>query len=278
MTEFQPQKILVPTDFSEIATRALRHAVEIAKRSGGEILVMYADPFEPPLHFTAGQVPGLVEALKQTKEAATRELQEYARRNAPGVKLRGAVVEGTAATSILRASETSGADLIVMGTHGRSGVSRMLMGSVAERVLNETRVPLMTVRDDHPPVVKRILCPINFSEAAAAALKNAAALARLFEARLVVLHVIEGGALADEDLQRRAEDWARQECSIADVETFVLRGNAAEQVIEYARSNGIDLIVLGAEHRRFSDTTVLGTTIVRVTRHSPVPVLTVISG
>jgi nucleotide-binding universal stress UspA family protein len=154
-------------------------------------------------------------------------------------------------TSILKASETSAAELIVMGTHGRSGVTRMMMGSVAERVLHETRIPLLTVRDGHAPGMRRIVCPINFTEPAAAALKHAASIARMFDAKLMVLHVIEGAALADEDLQHRAVEWARQECSIAEVETFVLRGNAAEQVIEYARSNSIDLIVLGAETPSF---------------------------
>lgn len=277
MSESAPARILVPTDFSDLATRALQYAVEIAKRAGSEILVMYADPFEPPLRFTAGQVPGLVEALKKSKDVVSQELQEYSRKHAPGIRLRGAVIEGTPATSILQAAESSQADLIVMGTHGRSGVGRLLMGSVAERVLHETRIPLLTVREGHPLAIRKIVCPINFTETASLALREAGSMASLFGANLVILHVIEGAALGDEELQHRAEDWVRSESSLTGVDTFVLRGNAAEQVIDYSRSNRVDLIVLGAEHRRFSDSSVLGTTVVRVTRHAPVPVLTVMN-
>lgn len=277
MAESGPSKILVPTDFSEVATFALEYAAGIARQGDAELLVMYADPFEPPIHFTAGQVPGLVEALKRSKEIAAQELQEYARKHAPQVKLRGGVIEGAPAASILKAAENAAVDLIVMGTHGRTGVSRLTMGSVAERVLHETRIPLLTIRGRHSSAVRRIVCPVNFTETAAAALRQAKVYADLFGAKLVVLHVIEGAALNDDELQRRTDDWAHSESNIADLDSFVLRGNAAEQVIDFSRANNIDLIVLGAEHRRFSDTSVLGTTAVRVTRHSPVPVLTVMN-
>lgn len=272
-----PSRILVPIDFSDVSSWALEYAASIALLAESELLVMYADPFEPPLHFTAGQMPALVAELKRSKEIVTRELQEYARKHAPRAKLRGGVVEGTPATSILKAAESSNVDLIVMGTHGRTGMSRFMMGSVAERVLHETRVPLLTIRSKVSSAVRRIVCPVNFSEPAGAALREAKKYAELFGAKLVVLHVIEGAALNDDELQRRTDDWASAESGVPNLDSFVLRGDAAEQVIDFARGNNVDLIVLGAAHHRFSDTTVLGTTAVRVTRHSPVPVLTVMT-
>jgi len=123
------------------------------------------------------------------------------------------------------------------------------------------------------------LCPINYSEVAHKALEHAVEMSRCFKAELLVLHVIESRStdIRDEDEHHRLCAWVpdgiRSRCSLREI---VRRGDAAEQIIEAATSAGCDMIVLGAQHKRFHDTTVLGTTTLRVTRHAPCPVLTVI--
>jgi len=277
------QRILAPTDFSELATRSLEYAVELARRTGAEIVVIYADPFLPPPHFTSDQMDELVRTLELHRGAAKKELDRYAAENVPAeVTMHTRVVEDTPASAIVKTADEIEADVIVMGTHGRGGVNRLLLGSVAERVLHETSRPLLTVREASRPAAgapakPRVLCPVNFSEAAHAALDVAVSFSNLLDADLVVLHVAEDDGEETRRMARDVEAWLPPDRLRTAADTLVLRGDAAEKVIDYAKSHAIDLIVLGATHRRFSDTSVLGTTAVRITRHASMPVLTVVT-
>jgi nucleotide-binding universal stress UspA family protein len=276
------KRILAPTDFSALAARALEYAAELARRTGAELVVLYADPFLPPPHFTSEQIDGLVATLEQHRTAAAAELGRHAaKRVGEGVSYRTLVVEDTPAAAILHTAEEIDADVIVMGTHGRSGFNRFLLGSVAERVLHETKRPLLTVRDTAPrasdaPARPRVVCPVNFTDVARAALDAATSMARLLDAELVVLHVVEDDSEASREITAKIQSWLPPDSGAAS-DVLVLEGNAAEKVIEYAKTHAADLIVLGASPRRLGDTSVLGTTAVRVTRHAPIPVLTVVS-
>jgi nucleotide-binding universal stress UspA family protein len=285
MTEgaMEIKRILAPTDFSELATRSLEYAVELAKRTGAELVVMYADPFRPPPHFTSDQMDDLVASLDRNRAAAKRELELYTERTVgAGVLRRTIVVEDTPASAIVKTAEELDVDVIVMGTHGRGGFNRFLLGSVSERVLHETSRPLLTVRETSAPAAgaparPRVLCPVNFTEAAHAALDVAVSFSNVLHADLVVLHVAEDDSEASRRMSEQVNAWVPPDRLRTSADRLVLEGNAAEKVIEYARDHQVDLIVLGARHRRFGDTSVLGTTAVRVTRHAPIPVLTVVS-
>ncbi|RMG55001.1 MAG: universal stress protein [Acidobacteria bacterium] len=286
METFQPRRILCPTDFSELATFALKYAREVAQCFHGRLLIMYADPFLPPPHFTARQVDELVQALERSKMAAREALADYVWKHVGDrVETESLVVEDWPVPAILRTAEERDVDLIVMGTHGRRGLSRVMLGSVTERVLRETDRPVLTVRykqgaeKEHPISITRILCPVNFTDVAMKALGHAVSMARCFDAQLVVLNVVEspGGESSEQEELDRLCAWVPGDVrSSCHVQEMVRRGHAAEQIIDVAASIGCDLIVLGAQHRRFSDTTVIGTTTERVTRHAPCPVLTVI--
>ncbi len=277
------KRILAPTDFSDLATRSLEYAVELAMRTGAELVVMYADPFLPPPHFTSDQMDELVATLDRHRVAAGKELEAYAAQNVTsGVPMRTMVVEGTPASAIVKTADEVDVDVIVMGTHGRTGFNRFLLGSVTERVLHETRRPLLTVRESTAPASSaptrpRILCPVNFSDAAHAAIDAAISFANLLDADLMVLHVAEDDSEASRALVDKAKRWAPPDSLRTTADTILLEGDAAEMVIDYAREHDVDLIVLGATHRAFGDTSVLGTTAVRVTRHAQIPVLTVVS-
>lgn len=288
MEHFHPRLILSPTDFSELATAALVYGRDVAACFGARLLVIYADPFLPPPYFTVEQVGDVTRALERSREAARAHLTRYVQEHVgETVGWEARVVEDHAVSAIVRTAERESVDLIVMGTHGRSGIGRFMLGSVTERVLRETNRPVLTVRWRPgteqrallPP--RRVLCPVNFTEVALAALHPAAAVAQCFGAELVVLHVVEssGSGGAEEEVHQTLCQWippdVRARCQLREM---VRRGDAAEQIIAAAESLGSDLIVLGAQHRRFFDTTVIGTTTVRVTRHAPVPVLTVIRG
>lgn len=275
------KRILAPTDFSELATRSLEYAAELARRTGAELVVMYADPFLPPPHFTSGQVDDILASLDRHRAAAGRELDLYAAKHvSSSVPRRTMVVEATPSSAILKTADEIDADIIVMGTHGRGGFNRFLLGSVTERVLHETSRPLLTVREtDKPaadaPAKPRVLCPVNFSDAARTALEVAISFSNLLDADLVVLHVAEDDSEETRRIAQQVESWLPPDRLRTSADRLLLQGDAAEQVIEYAKSHLVDLIVLGASHRRLGDTSVLGTTAVRITRHAPIPVLTV---
>jgi nucleotide-binding universal stress UspA family protein len=287
METFQPKFILCPTDFSEPATLALYYGKHVADCFAARLAVLYADPFSPPPYFTAGQVEDLARTIENFKAGAHEYLARYVRKHIPGgpVKVEMVVAENQIVPAILLTAEEKNADLIVMGTHGRSGTNRLMLGSVTEKVLHETDRPVLTVREKKGAAepsrvsIQQVLCPVNYTEVALKALEYAVEMSKCFKAELLVLHVIESRSteIKEEEEQGRLCSWVtegvRSRCSLKEV---VRRGDAAEQIIEVASSARCDMIVLGAQHKRFHDTTVLGTTTLRVTRHAACPVLTVI--
>ena len=286
METFQPKLILCPTDFSEPSALALHYGKHLADCFDARLVALYADPFSPPPYFTSRQVEDLAKTIQDLKGAAHEYLGRFVRQHLGGSNdVDTVVVENQAVPAILLASEKNKADLIVMGTHGRSGINRLMLGSVTEKVLHETDRPVLTVRGEKGKEessrvsVRQVLCPVNYSDVALRALGHAVAMSQCFKAGLLVLHVIESRSsdVKDEEEHKRLCAWVpeslRSRCSLRET---VRRGDAAHQIIEVASSEGCDMIVLGAQHKRFHDTTVLGTTTIRVTRHAPCPVLTVI--
>jgi len=142
------ERILVPVDFSEASHKALEHAAELAKAFGATIDLLHvweAPRYLPPELVIAGPAPQ--RSLADLSRAhAEGELQELVRNAGPIASLIGQVrnEEGVPATKIVEVA-ASGYDLIVMGSHGRSGVKHLLLGSVAERVVRHSKVPVLTV-------------------------------------------------------------------------------------------------------------------------------------
>ncbi len=280
MPKFKISRILAPTDFSDLATQALRYAGELAKRTGSELVVLYADPFLPPPHFTSAQIDSIASALAAQKENAKVELGKYVSEIiSVEVRHQTMVVEGHAVSAIVQTAEEIDASVIVMGTHGRSGLNRLMLGSVTERVLHETSRPLLTVRPSDraveaasaPPT---ILCPVSRRDDTLEVLEQAIDFAESIGARISILHVRESSGDIDGGALRDLESWIPERLR-ANTSITMLEGDPAEVVIEHARSSNADLIIIGARHRPFSDTTVIGTTTSRITRHAPCPVLTI---
>ena len=279
-TQPRIKRILAATDLDECATRALEHAKTLAHRFDAEIMMVHAVPVyasvEPlpitPIYF--GQDP----AAEQ--QAAATALDEYRKTHLAVETTSAPILEvGDPATAILATSRSREVDLIVMGTHGRSGVKRALLGSVAEQVIAESGIPVLTVRcgeASQRPKLDRILCPVNYNNVSAKALRHATLLASAFEAELVILHLIE--SVAVEDMVRELDklrDMVGDVSLPVRARVLLNHGEAAAQVIEYAEQHDVDLIVLGAERKGRQTTSVLGSTTHRVTRNAPCPVLTV---
>lgn len=151
------ERILVPTDFSETATPATEYALQLAQRVGASILLLHV--YEIPISYPDGHSFGaemmraLEEGANATMTGALTRWKERARAIAGDghpVAINGKVMTGPTASAITDEARLGNYDLIVIGTHGRTGLSRWVIGSVAERVVRTARCPVLTVRGDSP--------------------------------------------------------------------------------------------------------------------------------
>jgi nucleotide-binding universal stress UspA family protein len=274
-----PGSVLCPVDFSQPSAVALRFAASFAASTQAGLTLMHAHSWEAPQYFTESQIANLSQQFKDSMQDADQALGEFAARECPGCVAARVVVDSTPVEGILKTARETGADLLVMGTHGRSGFNRFLLGSVAERILRESTIPIATVRSPlgtlaEPRPIQRILCPVNDSPAAQHSLQIAARLASTIHAELTVLHVVEGHESGQRpEICAWLSESDRQGCKVQEV---VESGDAADRILNTALKSSADLLVIGAQHRRFADATVMGTTTVRVVRHSPMPVLTIV--
>jgi nucleotide-binding universal stress UspA family protein len=284
MDHFGYDRILVPTDMSEFATQATRYAALLRDRLGSRITVMYADETYLPLDLLEVPLGYYLDEAPASQSRMQESLSSYAARHFPGVEVDTMIVRNAPARAIVQTGREMNADLIVMGTHGRRGWRRALLGSVTESVLHESDIPVLTVTpatiaETREPEIRRVLCPVNFTHIARESLHHASAMARAFDAELVVVYVAEGvGPPQAPEVEAAFELWVDPEVrGRAEYRLSVVdESDPAEGVLATARDVEADLIVLGAQHKFFSDATVIGTTTQRITRFARCPVMTVV--
>lgn len=297
------RRILCPVDFSSPSLRALRHASTLAGWYGSALTALYVDttlPFED-----AADVGSFVVARTAVLEPARssrvlHDLQGFVSRVAGDRAVDVEVEETTGiAEAIVRRAGMLAADLIVIGTHGRTGVKRLLLGSVAERVLRTASCPVMVVppHDSVPTSVvafKHIVCAIDFSQSSIAASRWALSLAEEADAHLWLLHTIEvppelrvSTIVTDEEiaelnaagsadaLQRLRSLVPAQAAAFCSVETATASGEAAHSILNYAAEHHADLIVMGAEGHGAIDRFIFGSKTRDVIAGAACPVLTV---
>lgn len=279
--------ILHPTDFSAHADRAFVLACSMARTSGSRLHVLHVAP-----------VPGYD---REEMEAALR------RRQAPApLETVRHLLDGEAAPEILRMAKEIRFARIVMGTQGRSGLARLLMGSVAEQVVRHAPCPVVTVMApllEPPPAnqghaaaavpipaaisIQTILHPTDLSDHCKEAFQVACLLAKEHAARVIVVHVPEprvapvGMAPAPplpEGHRGGMEEWLRwshQSETGVQVEYRVEEGDAAPGIVSAAQATACDLIVMGTHGRTGLRRLLMGSVAERVLRMAPCPVVTV---
>lgn len=257
MIQFPPSRILVPFDFSPSARAALATAQGLAGRFGGAVELFYVH-----------KGPGLTE---RARKAVLRKLASAA----PAARL--SLAEGQAAPAIVRHARYSGADLMIMGTEGRVGLKRLRAGSVAEAVVRESPIPVLTVRESAGEPAG-VLAPMNLESYAEAGLVAAAQVAVALGAKLTVLHVLadqsdRAAANARKRLTGLVDSLPEPLRSGAEPDIVIMHGDPVPAVLETAPAYG--MIVLVARRKSVIGDAVLGTTAERVLRLSPSPVLAV---
>jgi nucleotide-binding universal stress UspA family protein len=281
MSEFLPKKILCAVDLSEASRAVLGWARLFAESFGADIEVVHADWADLPRYFTPAQAGALAGEEQQRRAALESELARMARETL-GTRARFTtkVLEGHPVPALEAYVATARPDLIVMGSHGRSGVSRLRLGSVAENIARQAACPTLIVKvleqGATSPKVERLLCPVSFTELARQCLDVSSAVAAQFKAKVVAIHAVEESAGDAAKTRARLCEFVpgevRRRCELVEV---VREGSAAEQIVLKAREHATDLIVIGAEHQPFLEFTTLGTTTERVMRHSPCSVLVI---
>jgi nucleotide-binding universal stress UspA family protein len=294
------KQILCPVDLSDTSRHALEHAFAFARWYKARVTVLHVLNVPLPVMPPAGVPIMGASALPPLRpEDVTEDVRRFTG-SASAAKPEAAdvvVVEGSPVREILRQAQDRHTDLLVMGTHGRSGFEALFLGSVTEKVLRSTHVPVLTV----PPAVKRvetvvyktILCPIEFSDASIRAMEYAFTLAQETGARLILLHVIEQlvdapqpGALSpfsldqyrqhlEEDARARLRSAVPEEARVwCTPEERVLSGKAYRTILEIADQEKAEVIVMGVHGKGALNRRLFGSTTHHVIREARCPVLT----
>lgn len=134
--------ILFPTDFSTASDAALSHAETLARQSGAKLLIVHIE--EPPLAYGGGE---LYYGLPEPNSERIQKMLEDVRPRDPAVAFEHRLTMGDPAGEVVRIAGDEGCEMIVMGTHGRTGLTRLLMGSVAEAIVRRSPCPVLTYRE-----------------------------------------------------------------------------------------------------------------------------------
>jgi nucleotide-binding universal stress UspA family protein len=273
-------RILVPTDLSGPARHALVYARLFAECFSAHIDVVHVDLVLPPMIFleTGSAIHGVLPRPEVKEDLAVRLRAAAVSILGTQVAFDVHVVEGAAFPMLVKTAEQLDSDLIIIGTRGLRGWRRTAFGSLTEELMHATDRPVLIVRNADEtitPCVTRILCPVNMTEIAREALRAAASVTSQFGAELIVAHVVEDDReIADaQPLLRRWLD--ESGFTTTGWRELIVRGSAAERVLDCVEDLAVDLLVIGAQHRFFSDETVIGTTTERLLPFVRCPVLAV---
>ena len=291
------KNILCAIDRSPSSLQAFGYAIALAKWQRARLNLLEVIEEAPPPGVSRAPTSDGVPA--EARKALERDLRQVlTARRASDVKVEISMRKGNVVQEILAQARTSRSDLVVVGTHGRGGVQRLVLGSVAEKVLRLATCPVLTVRRgvrlarrSRSPF-ETILCPTDFSAAANKAVAYAKRLAQEADAKLILLTAVDwpfgtavmSGPVAElrKSIELEAsESLARLLPRAANgprAQAIVALGKASAAIVKGARARSADLIVMGVSGRGALDVALLGSTTHHVIREGAWPVLTVQTG
>jgi nucleotide-binding universal stress UspA family protein len=275
------ERILIPLDGSETAEAILPQVRRVLQRHQAEVILLHATPVYPPdFHLAA---PGLqAEGDRYIRRMTFQAIND-------GLRCRGLVRSGFAAETILDAARSEDASLIAMSTHGRTGLSRWILGSVAEKIVRASATPVLVLRSFHSPAgetiprgrleelpFRNILVPLDGSPASLHVLEAVRAFARPIDAHVTLLAVLEDAETAGRwrspggTLEAAAKQLA-EACIPSRAETRV--GDPALEILKASESLPADLIAMSTHGRSGPSRWVLGSVTEKVLRGATRPML-----
>ena len=269
--------ILCALDFSAVSAVVLRYSHALARKHSARLLLVHIVDALPIV------APAITSEYEQAVGAARKRLEDMTHNlSAAGAEI---VVEvGDSALELIELAASLKADLVVLGTHGRSGLDKLLMGSTAEEVLSAADCPVITIGPEvtlpQEPSIRRVLLPLDFSPQSLAAIDLAVAVAQQWDAQLFLLHVLERTSETDEPAAKERLRSALPVSVAVRPDLRIASGEPAAGILGVARELSANLIVLGLRHSL--DLSRVGTHLARtvaqkVLREAPCPVLTVIA-
>ncbi len=286
------QNILFATDFSTCSNVALPYAKALCRRYGATLHSVHVRPTTTEMVLMSPEIwPMWVEEEENQTNSYVAKLEEQLRE----VPHKVLTPKGKAADAIAEIVKSKHIDLLVLGSHGRAGIGKLFLGSIAEDIFRRAACPVLSIGPRVPCKtsgeiqLQEILFPTDFSPNSLAALPIAISLAVERQAQLTLLHVVEEPAAAivdldavkaalmrrlDQLLPHGSESSFRSECALEFGQRFA---PAAEEILEAASERKADLIVLGVRPVRgkFGFTTHLASTTAQILSQAACPVLTV---
>jgi len=297
--------ILIPTDFSACADHALSHALQVADKFGAHLHILHVvNELDPDWYGITDAQERAVKLRDQIKTEAHDRLKELVPEGD------GHDVETTVslqlsfdvADSIHEYVNEREIDMVVMGTHGRKGLDRLMLGNVANKLIRHAPCPVMTVREEVPwtsedegVTYDDILAPIDFSDHSQEALQVSKLFANQYQARLHLLFVAEkrtvptfsdtglpgiGVVEMDPEIVKNAEAALQQldeNSGGPEVKSayHVREGDVSQDVIDFSETHGVDLIIMATRGLTGVNRFLLGSNTERIVRVAPCPVLTI---
>ncbi len=295
----QLKSILCTTDFSDFSNYAVPYAIRLTKAFRAKLYVCHVIDVTPIAAYD-GAVVQWVDQQKAVTEYAQDQLNRLVGETSLDVEQ--VVILGHPVDDITRLAREKEIDIVIAATHGRSGLKRMVLGSVTERLVQSLPCPLLSIRSPEKELpaaldmeieMKKILVGCDFSADSLLAFEYALSLAQEFQSELHLAHVIEPpiykhlfkqdmkpsealresireplDAMLNKMVPEEAQHWRQHK-------TALLAGQPHEELTRYARLNGMDLIVLGIRGHGLVETLLVGSTTDRVIRQAQCPVLSV---
>jgi nucleotide-binding universal stress UspA family protein len=287
------KNILVPLDGSALSERALGPALAIGQQDGATVTLVRTPVAEVAIVPTVELFGNFsLRGLDEATAAAGREAASYLRQleralARPAVTIRSEVVDGDPAQAILTTAEARHADLIVMSTHGYSGVTRWIMGSVTERVLAHARCPVLVIRSEAP--LNKMLIPLDGSALSETALGPGLEVASALDAGVTLFRAVRNvpgyyieeleqverglGLRLQSELSGEAEAYLRgltetQAGRRTSVDIAVRSGAAADAILNYAEAAGVDVVAMATHGRTGAQRWVYGSVTEKILRNS----------
>jgi nucleotide-binding universal stress UspA family protein len=291
-------RVLLSTDFSHCAARALDYALAMVNWWKAELHVLHVLEFLPGMN---PEYPINQTYLDQLRKEATNQLSGLERRVAEaGLSIHKRIDCGIPSQRIEAVAAELRADLIVMGTHGRTGLEHVLVGSTAERAVRIASCPVLTVkvRGDASqvavpagePKFRRLLIPVDFSASSLEALEYGVQLAKHVGSTVTILHALEPVAYGLDFTIGSGVEWRKQKAYVegrleilralctsngVTAEHVLKAGLPADSIRDYVGRQQPDLVIMGTHGRRGISRMLSGSVAEAMLRHAPCPVLTV---
>jgi nucleotide-binding universal stress UspA family protein len=297
------KSIVCPVDFSEFSVRAYHHALSLAEHYRAKLIAQHIIELSHyPYADYAASAGDYENFSRAMREGGKQQLREFVKKHAQGeIQPELVVSQGTASDSILAFAQEQKMDLIVMGTHGRRGFDRLMLGTTTDRVMRRSFCPVLAVSKAPPESspansasdagaseerhhvhrLNRIVFCTDFSENSERALNYAISATREYDAELTMLHVFEhANSASNEGIIATAAGQLDklippEERKSLKIKTEVRVGEPYQQIIQHAEEARIDLVVMAVRGRGALDLAVFGSTTYRVMQLGPCPVLAV---